>query len=115
MEKVKRIGQYQFWAQFYGLLYIVGGAILCVTIIGIIVGVPIIMAGNNLRKSGLEMKTAVLSEGAIPIVGEDQYQKFFRKLAFYFKIGTIYFIISYVYVIVISVVNVFFIYRQYAY
>ena len=45
---VPRMSKYM---SFIGLIYIIGGALYCITIIGAIIGVPLIFMGIRLRES----------------------------------------------------------------
>jgi hypothetical protein len=39
------------YMRFLGILYIIGGALYCITIIGALVGVPVIFLGNRMREA----------------------------------------------------------------
>lgn len=95
MEKTK-YENYRFWTNFYGMVLFVGGIIVCISIIGALIGVPAILAGNKLRESAGKMKVLIQTEGSneVSVEGEALFQRFFGELGVYFKVAGIVAIVS---------------------
>ena len=52
----KQLLDFSKWGNIYGVLAIVSGAFTCLSIIGAIIGIPMIFAGINMRKGALKAK-----------------------------------------------------------
>ncbi|MEZ0536897.1 DUF5362 family protein [Caldicellulosiruptoraceae bacterium PP1] len=75
------------WSNFVGVMWIISGAITCITIIGIILGIPMIIMGVKLLNLSESLKVLQFD------FSNEGTQKSFDALNRYLKVHGIYFIL----------------------
>lgn len=77
------------WMTFLGWLWIIGGAFYCLTLIGIIVGAPIIWMGVCLKNAGEKTKLGFPNNGQLLYEANQNLSTFFTILAVLALIGIV--------------------------
>jgi hypothetical protein len=93
------------YMRFMGILYIIGGALYCITIIGALVGVPVIFLGNRMREAAENFDKYSLSGvfQDLSVAIEKQTRFFF--IQYVLAIIGLIFLVIYIFVIIAVVAS----------
>lgn len=107
-----KLSNFSKWGSIYGIITIISGVMDCFTIIGIIMGVPLIFAGIYIRKSALKAKsisTRSHDEKKLSTLDHDKdYDEVFENVGYHVKIMAIINIITTILTIIAYTIYLFF-------
>ena len=92
----KQLMDFSRWGKIYGVLAIVSGSLSCLSIIGAVIGIPMIFAGINMRKGALKAKSIINRTADGEVISTEEYGAVIEEVGHYTKIMGIITIVSYV-------------------
>lgn len=91
----KQLTDFSKWGSIYGVLAIVSGALSCLSIIGALIGVPMIFAGLNMRKAAKKAQSIMTRISNCEEVSAEEYGAVIEEVGRYAKIMGIITIVSF--------------------
>ena len=101
--KDKELLVFSKWGNIYGILSIIFGVLVCLAIIGVFIGIPIIFAGINMIKGAKKAKSIATRTSNGEAIPMEEYDVIFKEIGQYTKIMSITSIAFYVFWIVVFI------------